>query len=120
MTSDTSTGDTCIGGAAAPRIDLLVQSVTDYAIYMLDPTGIVISWNAGAERFKGYASHEIVGRHFSNFYTDEERGAVSRQSRWRPRRARATSRSKAGACARTAPISGRTSSSTPCTSPRAA
>ncbi|MET0310377.1 MAG: PAS domain S-box protein [Sphingomonas sp.] len=70
MTSETgkSTG-------TAPQIELLVQSVTDYAIYMLDPSGIVISWNAGAERFKGYARHEIIGRHFSSFYTDEERAA---------------------------------------------
>ena len=51
---------------------LLVNAVTDYAIYMLDPTGKVVSWNAGAERFKGYASHEIIGRHFSAFYTAED------------------------------------------------
>ena len=43
---------------------LLVSSVTDYAIYMLDPTGLVASWNAGAQRFKGYQPHEIIGRHF--------------------------------------------------------
>ena len=54
---------------------LLVQSVTDYAIYMLDPTGIVASWNAGAERIKGYQPHEIVGKHFSQFFTDEDRAA---------------------------------------------
>jgi PAS domain S-box-containing protein len=57
------------------RFRLLVQSVTDYAIYMLDPQGHVVSWNAGAERFKGYAAHEIIGRHFSSFYTDEDREA---------------------------------------------
>jgi PAS domain S-box-containing protein len=51
---------------------LLVNAVTDYAIYMLDPAGRVASWNAGAERFKGYASHEIIGRHFSAFYTAED------------------------------------------------
>jgi PAS domain S-box-containing protein len=55
------------------RFELLVQSVTDYAIYMLDPTGKVVSWNAGARRFKGYEADEIIGRHFSQFYTDEER-----------------------------------------------
>ncbi|HEX8471595.1 MAG TPA: PAS domain S-box protein, partial [Brevundimonas sp.] len=54
------------------RFELLVQSVTDYAIYMLDPSGIVTSWNAGAERFKGYAADEIIGRHFSTFYTPED------------------------------------------------
>lgn len=45
----------------------------DYAIYLLDPVGHVSSWNPGAERFKGYASHEIIGRHFSIFYTEEDR-----------------------------------------------
>jgi PAS domain S-box-containing protein len=51
----------------------LVAGVIDYALYMLDPSGIVVSWNAGAERIKGYSSSEIVGRHFSQFYTDEDR-----------------------------------------------
>jgi len=55
------------------RFELLVQSVTDYAIYMLDPTGLVSSWNAGARRFKGYEPDEIIGEHFSRFYTAEER-----------------------------------------------
>ncbi|HKX78187.1 MAG TPA: PAS domain S-box protein [Novosphingobium sp.] len=53
--------------------DLLVQSVTDYAIYMLDPNGVVVSWNAGAERFKGYKAEEIIGQHFSRFYPEEDR-----------------------------------------------
>jgi len=52
---------------------MLVQSVTDYAIYMLDPEGRVTSWNAGARRFKGYEAEEIIGEHFSRFYTPEER-----------------------------------------------
>ena len=52
---------------------LLVQSIVDYAIYMLDPNGFVTSWNAGAERIKGFQTEEIVGRHFSTFYTDEDR-----------------------------------------------
>ncbi|MBB3593212.1 PAS domain S-box-containing protein [Rhizobium sp. BK529] len=52
---------------------LLVQGVSDYAIYMLDPEGNVTSWNSGAERIKGYRSEEIIGRHFSSFYTDEDR-----------------------------------------------
>jgi PAS domain S-box-containing protein len=51
---------------------LLVEAVTDYAIYMLDPAGRVVSWNAGAQRFKGYAPHEIIGQHFSRFYTKED------------------------------------------------
>lgn len=54
---------------------LLVQSVTDYAIYMLDAQGHVSSWNAGAERIKGYKGEEVIGRHFSSFYTDEDREA---------------------------------------------
>ncbi|MBL0935199.1 MAG: PAS domain S-box protein [Rhizobiaceae bacterium] len=55
------------------RYRLLVESITDYAIYMLDPKGIVASWNAGAERIKGYKSEEIIGRQFSVFYTPEDR-----------------------------------------------
>ncbi|WP_354073376.1 PAS domain S-box protein [Brevundimonas sp. 1080] len=54
---------------------ILVEGVTDYAIYMLDPDGTVISWNAGAQRIKGYAPEEIIGNHFSRFYTDEEAAA---------------------------------------------
>ena len=52
---------------------LLVQSVTDYAIYMLDPEGTVASWNLGAQRIKGYRPEDIIGQHFSTFYTDEDR-----------------------------------------------
>ena len=55
------------------RYRLLVEAVTDYAIYMLDASGIVTSWNPGAQRFKGYTETEIVGQHFSRFYTDEDR-----------------------------------------------
>jgi PAS domain S-box-containing protein len=79
---------------------LLVESITDYAIFMLDPSGIVISWNPGAEKIKGYQAHEIVGRHFGCFYTEEDRkqGAPERalstaaregrfeQERWRVRK----------------------------------
>src|SRR5204862_6003636 len=54
---------------------LLVQGVTDYAIYMLDRDGRVSNWNAGAQRIKGYRPHEIIGQHFSQFYTDEDRAA---------------------------------------------
>jgi PAS domain S-box-containing protein len=55
------------------RYRLLVEAVTDYAIYMLDPSGVVTSWNPGAERFKGYSASEIIGQHFSRFYTPEDR-----------------------------------------------
>ncbi|MFB6419020.1 hybrid sensor histidine kinase/response regulator [Bradyrhizobium tunisiense] len=70
---------------------LLVQSVTDYAIYMLDVEGNVASWNAGAQHIKGYAPEEIIGRHFSNFYTEADRAAglprtgletAAREGRW--------------------------------------
>jgi PAS domain S-box-containing protein len=54
---------------------LLVQGVTDYAIYLLDPQGFVTNWNVGAQRIKGYAPHEIIGQHFSRFYTDEDQEA---------------------------------------------
>jgi PAS domain S-box-containing protein len=55
------------------RYRLLIEAVTDYAIYMLDASGIVTSWNPGAQRFKGYAPSEIIGQHFSRFYTEEDR-----------------------------------------------
>lgn len=55
------------------KFQLLVQGVTDYAIYMLDPEGYVTNWNVGAERIKGYTADEIVGCHFSQFYTEEDR-----------------------------------------------
>ncbi|HEY9316697.1 MAG TPA: PAS domain S-box protein [Achromobacter sp.] len=65
--------DTGLELAGESRYRLLVEAVMDYAIYLLDPGGHVSSWNPGAERFKGYASHEIIGRHFSIFYTEEDR-----------------------------------------------
>src|ERR1700760_4329200 len=70
---------------------LLVQGVSDYAIYMLDVDGHVASWNAGAQRIKGYTPEEIIGRHFSNFYTESDRASglprigletATRNGRW--------------------------------------
>ena len=55
------------------RFRLLVEAVTDYAIYLLTPEGTVASWNRGAQRFKGYTEEEIIGQHFSRFYTEEDR-----------------------------------------------
>ncbi|MGJ7914211.1 PAS domain S-box protein [Massilia sp. LXY-6] len=55
------------------RYQYLISGINDYAIYMLDPQGHVSSWNAGANRFKGYVAQEILGEHFSRFYTDEDR-----------------------------------------------
>src|SRR5438270_6045723 len=52
---------------------LLVEGVADYALYMLDPTGIITSWNIGGERIKGYSADEILGQHFSRFYTESDR-----------------------------------------------
>lgn len=59
----------------ARRYKLLVEAVLDYAIFLLDPDGFVATWNAGAQRFKGYDASEIVGKHFSRFYTEEDRAA---------------------------------------------
>src|SRR5690606_8191902 len=70
MTSDNTTAKPST--IEAERFALFVSRVTDYAIYMLSPEGIVKSWNLGAERFKGYKPDEIIGKHFSTFYTAED------------------------------------------------
>jgi len=57
------------------RLELLVNAIVDYAIFILDIDGTVRSWNAGAERLKGYSASEIVGKPFSVFYTPEDRAA---------------------------------------------
>ena len=67
----------------AARFKLLVESITGYAIYMLDVDGRVTSWNAGAEKLTGYAAHEIIGRHFSRFFGDDDK-ARGLQKRERP------------------------------------
>ena len=54
------------------RLRMIVSNAKDYAILMLDPKGIVVSWNEGAERIKGYRADEIIGQHFSRFYTPED------------------------------------------------
>jgi PAS domain S-box-containing protein len=59
----------------AATFALLVGSVVDYAIYMVDVNGYIVTWNAGAERIKGYAAQDVLGHHFSMFYTPEEREA---------------------------------------------
>ncbi|MGP4129542.1 PAS domain S-box protein [Pantoea tagorei] len=58
------------------RFRLLVEGVTDYAIYMLDHDGLVVNWNVGAQRAKGYVAEEIVGQHFSRFYSAQDRQAL--------------------------------------------
>ncbi len=57
------------------RFRLLVSAIADYAIFLLEPDGTVASWNTGAERMKGYAAEDIIGRHFSLFYTADDRAA---------------------------------------------
>ena len=59
--------------AEAERFQQFMSGVKDYAIYMLSPEGLIRSWNAGAQRFKGYTAEEIIGQHFSRFYTEEDR-----------------------------------------------
>lgn len=61
--------------AELKRYKLLVDSVQDYAIFLLDPRGYIVSWNKGAERFKGYKPHEIIGKHFSVFYLQRDKDA---------------------------------------------
>ena len=68
MQSNHTTGD-------SSRLQLLIDSVVDYAIYMLDEDGCVLSWNSGAARMKGYSAQEAIGRHFSEFYSEEDRTA---------------------------------------------
>ena len=63
--------------AAAEEFRLLVEGVKDYAIFLLDRDGRVMTWNAGAERIKQYAAEEMLGKHFSRFYTPEDQ-AVGR------------------------------------------
>jgi len=58
-------------GQSEERFRLLVEGVRDYAIFMLDPGGYILTWNAGAERIKGYTAGEIIGQHFSRFYPPE-------------------------------------------------
>jgi PAS domain S-box-containing protein len=61
--------------AQSERFELLIGAVKDYAIYLLDAEGNVATWNTGAQRFKGYTADEIIGQHFSRFYTEEDRAA---------------------------------------------
>ena len=59
-------------GRPSDQLRLLVEAQTDYALFLLDPHGVVITWNPGAARIKGYAADEIIGQHFSRFYTRED------------------------------------------------
>src|SRR5215467_528075 len=73
MTSQSKTGAVHKAlRASEQQFQLLVQGVKDYAIFMLDPQGRITTWNSGAERIKGYRAEEIIGEHFSRFYTQED------------------------------------------------
>ena len=52
------------------RMQLLIEAVTDYGIFMLDPTGLIMSWNTGAQKLKGYTREDVLGKHFSLFYPE--------------------------------------------------
>ena len=69
------------GGAADEAYRLIVEEAKDYAIFMLDPSGIVLTWNVGAQRLKGYRAAEIIGQHFSRFYpvADVQAGKPQRE-----------------------------------------
>ena len=89
------------------QFKLLVEGVTDYAIYMLDAKGYVASWNTGAQRIKGYRPDEIIGKHFSHFYTAEDRGegrAAARPEHCR--RLKDVSKKRVGGFAKTVPSFG--------------
>jgi len=95
------------------RFRLLVEAVEDYAIFMLDPSGHVVSWNSGAQRSKGYAAEEIIGQHFRVFYPPAVAGRGHPEHELEVALREGHYRRRAGACARTAHGSGRTCSSPP-------
>src|SRR6201996_8792500 len=70
MGADTANGSALL--QAEHMLHLFIEEVADYAVLMLDPSGHVMTWNIGAERIKGYRADEIIGRHFSCFYTPED------------------------------------------------
>lgn len=95
------------------RFRLFVDTVRDYAMFLLDPDGQVASWNAGAERIYGFRADEVVGRHFSVFYPETGSRADIRGASSRSRCAPGASTRRAGAFDRTARASGRTCRSRP-------
>jgi PAS domain S-box-containing protein len=102
------------------RLELLVNAVIDYAIYMLDLNGNVASWNSGAQRIKGYVPEEIIGQHFSRFYTEADRrvglpskalATAAKEGRCESEGWRVRKKAKGGACVKMAVGSGPLSSS---------
>ncbi len=73
LVGDSMNGDGASALVGEDRYKLLVDAITDYAIYMLDRQGNIVSWNAGASRFKGYEAKEVLGTHFSRFYRSDDR-----------------------------------------------
>jgi PAS domain S-box-containing protein len=88
------------------HFDTLVAGVEDYAIFLLNPKGYVISWNAGAQRIKGYESKEIIGRHFSVFYTRELLSATARDKYFELPQRRGSSWRRGGGSEKTVPSFG--------------
>src|SRR5882724_954195 len=72
-------GSTVVLSQTAEQFHILVDSVEEYAIYMLDPDGIVVTWNTGAQKIKGYTAQEIIGKNFACFYTAEDVAAAKPQ-----------------------------------------
>ena len=101
--------------ASERRLRLLVQGVTDYAIYMLDPNGLVTNWNTGGVRIKGYSEEEVIGpQHFFSFlHPRRSRGAECRRRRLSTHRVMVATNRMGGAAARTARNSGPTRCSMP-------
>ena len=77
---DRGPGRSALATVPVEHLRLLIETIRDYAIFMLDPQGRVATWNAGARAIKGYSEDEIVGRHISTFYTEEDR-ALQRPQR---------------------------------------
>src|SRR2546421_11390068 len=76
-------GSTVVLSQTAEQFHILVDSVEEYAIYMLDPDGIVVTWNTGAQKIKGYTAQEIIGKNFACFYTADDVAAGKAQSHLR-------------------------------------
>src|SRR5256885_17014259 len=72
-------GSTVVLSQTAEQFHILVDSVEEYAIYMLDPDGIVVTWNTGAQKIKGYTAQEIIGKNFACFYTADDVAAGKTQ-----------------------------------------
>lgn len=97
------------------QLRLLFHSVTDYAIHMIGPDGIITNWNAGAQRIRGYMADEVVGTSFTRFYPPKDQASACANEPSSPPCAKVDLKRKGGACARTVPGSGPSPSSIPST-----